>query len=83
MDSPSEIITPQEGRLPWSYGIEYDQAVFIVDSRNENKVSLWGNRPIVLHVNTQSTERPYLDWGSFNGYGSLERVGEYVESMSF
>lgn len=74
----------QKGRLFCSHGIEYDQAVFIVDPRNEGKVYLYQEKPpIALHVNTQSTERPYLDWGSFNGYRSLERVGEYVESMSF
>ncbi len=76
----------QKGRLEESYGIEYDQAVFIVNpevERADIDMPMWGEEDVALHVNTQDTERPYLKWHSFRGYGPLDHVAEYVHSMNF
>lgn len=76
----------QKGRLPASYGIEYDQVVFIVKPEDEKTtidLPMWGENFVALHVNTQETELSYLKWHSFRGYGPLDRVAEYVHSMNF
>lgn len=71
----------QKGRLFPAVGNEYNLVAFIVGSKyKEIEDSLW-DPATVMYVNTDGGVKP--NWHSFAWYGSLDRVAEYVNSMSF